>query len=247
MVSVGRQVFGAGAILLGVIGVASRDFALVWQPVPESLPARTLLAVITGLALLVGGALVCSRRRAALGALILTAVYGLGVLLLHAPRVIAHPEAVSPWGGLAEHLSLLCGAFIVFATFAPNEAESRRRLIRAGVVTYAFCLLMFGLVHFRYSAATAAMVPAWLPPGGIFWAYATGIGHIAAGLALLLGIWMRLATRLLVLMFLAFAVFVHAPLLLADPHTHLNWVMNAINLCLTGAAWVVMDSTISRD
>jgi uncharacterized membrane protein YphA (DoxX/SURF4 family) len=245
MANVGRQVFGAGAIVLGAIGVVSRDFALVWQPVPESLPARTVLAVVTGLALVVGGVLVCSRRRVALGGIVLSAVYGLGVLLLHAPRVLAHPEAISPWGGLAEHLALLCGAFIVFATFAPNEAESRRRLIRAGVVTFAVCLLVFGLVHFRYVAETAAMVPAWLPPGGIFWAYATGIGHIAAGVALLLGIWTRLATRLLVLMFLAFAVFVHAPLLWTDPHTHLNWVMNAINLCLTGAAWVVMDSTAS--
>jgi|SRR5580658_5715408 uncharacterized membrane protein YphA (DoxX/SURF4 family) len=247
MANVGRQVFGAGAILLGAIGVVSRDFALVWQPVPESLPARSLLAVITGLALVVGGVLACSRRRAALGGAILTAVYGLGVLLLHVPRVVAHPEAISPWGGLAEHLALVCGAFIVFATFASIPPEWRRRLLRAGVLTFAVCLLVFGLVHFRYSAETASMVPAWLPPGGIFWAYATGIGHIAAGVALLVGVWTRIATRLLVLMFLAFALFVHAPLLWVDPHTHLNWVMNAINLCLTGAAWVAMDSTAARD
>jgi hypothetical protein len=39
-----------------------------------------------------------------------------------------------------------------------------------------------------------------------------------------------------------FGVLVHAPLLLADPHSQLNWVMNGMNLSLTGAAWVVADS-----
>jgi hypothetical protein len=47
-------------------------------------------------------------------------------------------------------------------------------------------------------------------------------------------------------MFLVFAVLVHAPLLFADPTSHLNWVMNAMNLCLTGAAWVMADSLRGR-
>jgi hypothetical protein len=32
---------------------------------------------------------------------------------------------------------------------------------------------------------------------------------------------------------------VHLPSLIADPHSHLNWVINAINLALTGAAWAI--------
>jgi hypothetical protein len=31
---------------------------------------------------------------------------------------------------------------------------------------------------------------------------------------------------------------VHLPLLLANPTAHMSWVINAINLALTGAAWV---------
>ena len=41
-------------------------------------------------------------------------------------------------------------------------------------------------------------------------------------------------------MFASFSVLVHLPLLMADPHSHLNWVMNAINLALTGAAWAMV-------
>jgi hypothetical protein len=40
-------------------------------------------------------------------------------------------------------------------------------------------------------------------------------------------------------MFATFSVLVHLPLLIADPHSHLHWVMNAINLALTGAAWAI--------
>jgi uncharacterized membrane protein YphA (DoxX/SURF4 family) len=245
MMNVGRQVFGAAAIFLGVIGVVSGDFALVWQPVPPGLPARSVFAVATGLLLIIGGALACSRRRAALGGAILGVLYALCVVLLHVPDVFARPTSVNAYAGVAEQLSLVCGGVLVYAAYGRLEEMLRRRLIHAALIAYAVCLLMFGFVHFYYSSETAAYVPAWLPPGQLFWAYATGVGHIAAGVALILGLWTRVAMRLLVLMFVSFSVFVHLPLLLADAHSHLSWVMNAMNLCLTGAAWVVLDQTAS--
>src|SRR6267154_1591573 len=48
----GLRVYGAGAVALGVIGLAWGDFALVWQPVPASVPGRTVLAYLTAAALL---------------------------------------------------------------------------------------------------------------------------------------------------------------------------------------------------
>ena len=98
---------------------------------------------------------------------------------------------------------------------------------------------MFGLAHFLYLGFTASMVPAWLPGGQKFWAAFTGVAHLAAGIALLAGVKARLAAILLTVMFAVFGVLVHLPLLIAGPHNHLNWVMNAINLALTGAAWAM--------
>ena len=40
----GRFVYAAGAVMLGVVGLAFADFALQWQPVPKGVPARTVLA-----------------------------------------------------------------------------------------------------------------------------------------------------------------------------------------------------------
>jgi hypothetical protein len=90
---------------------------------------------------------------------------------------------------------------------------------------------------------TVPLVPKWLPPSQEFWAYATGIGHIAAGVAILTGVQARLAAILLTVMFASFTPLVHVPMLLADPSSHfMNWTENALNLALTGAAWVVADS-----
>lgn len=50
---------------------------------------------------------------------------------------------------------------------------------------------------------------------------------------------MRLAANLLTVMFASFSVLAHLPTLIANPHSHLNWVINAINLALTGAAWAI--------
>ena len=58
---------------------------------------------------------------------------------------------------------------------------------------------------------TVPLVPGWLPPTREFWAYATGIGHIAAGLAILTGVQARLAAILLTVMFACFTPLVHVP------------------------------------
>ena len=89
---------------------------------------------------------------------------------------------------------------------------------------------------------TVPLVPRWLPPSQVFWAYATGIGHIAAGVAILTGFQARLAAILLTAMFASFTPLVHLPMLLANPSAYVNWTENALNLALTGAAWVVADS-----
>ncbi len=89
---------------------------------------------------------------------------------------------------------------------------------------------------------TAPLVPQWLPPTQEFWAYATGVAHIAAGVAIVTSVQARLAAILLTAMFASFTPLVHVPMLLADPSSHWIWSENALNLALIGAAWVVGDS-----
>ena len=89
---------------------------------------------------------------------------------------------------------------------------------------------------------TAPLVPKWLPPSQEFWGYATGVGHIAAGVAILTGVQARLAAILLTAMYASFTPLVHIPMLLADQSKQFIWSENALNLVLVGVAWVVADS-----
>src|SRR5204863_7013086 len=116
-----------------------------------------------------------------------------------------------------------------------------RRLTRAGQLMFGVCALLFGGAHFLYTNLTAPLVPKWLPPSQEFWGYATGIAHIAAGLAILSGVQARLAAILLTVMFASFTPLVHLRMLLADPGNHGIWTENAANLAFTGVAWVVAE------
>ena len=99
--------------------------------------------------------------------------------------------------------------------------------------------LVFGAAHFKYAQFAASMVPAWLPPNQIFWAYATGVGHLAAGLALLSGIRAPLGATLLAVMMALFVLLVHVPRVIAAPGEHLEWIMLGVALSLSGSAWVI--------
>jgi uncharacterized membrane protein YphA (DoxX/SURF4 family) len=187
---------------------------------------------------------------AAVGSAALAALYAVVVIFMHGPQIFQHPGAFPAWDGAAEQLALLAGGLAAYAYLSGADSGLARpsglgllgppaRLARISVIMMGVCLLMFGLAHFLYLDFTASMVPAWLPGGQKLWAAVTGAGHLAAGIAFLTGVKARLAAIALTVMFAVFGALVHLPLLLADPHSHLGWVMNAINLALTGAAWAL--------
>ncbi len=124
----------------------------------------------------------------------------------------------------------------------PAGGAAAIQTTRVGRLAFGLCLVAFGAAHLLYTEETAAMVPAWLPPGQRAWALATGAGHLLAGLALLSGVRALLAARLVTAMFIGFGLFVWAPQLFQSPGDHMAWAGNAINFALIGAAWTVASS-----
>ena len=241
----GCRVYGLGVMALGIVCLAWGDFDL-GQPVPKDFPDRTVLAYAAASFMLVAGAAVEWRRTAAWGAAALTAYYALVVtVLMNGRLVLAHYAEFGAYSGAAEQLAVAASGLIVYATHAKLDAALATRLTRLGQLVFGVCALLFGGAHFFYMNLTAPMVPKWLPPTQEFWGYATGVGHIAAGVAILTGIQARLAAILLTVMFASFTPLVHAPMLLANPASYMNWTENALNLALTGAAWVVADSLVA--
>jgi uncharacterized membrane protein YphA (DoxX/SURF4 family) len=240
--AIGWRVYGLGVMALAMVCLALGDF-LPGQPVPKDFPVRTALAHAAGAFMLVAGAAVEWRRTAAWGAAALTAYYAFVVVILMDGRVVlAHYAEFVAYSSCAEQLAIAAGGLIVYAASANIEAALAARLTRLGQLAFGVCALFFGGAHFVYMNLTAPLVPRWLPPAQEFWAYATGVGFIAAGVAILTGVKARLAAILLTAMLASFTLLVHGPMLLADRSSQMIWAENAVNLAVMGAAWVVADS-----
>lgn len=238
----GWRVYGLGVIVLAMVCFAWGDFD-PGQPVPKDFPDRTVLAYVAAAFMLVAGLAVEWRRTAAWAAAALTAYYALiVVVLMNGPVVIAHYAEFGSYSGVAEQLGLAAAGLLIYAANARIDAPMATRLARLGQRVFGVCALLFGGAHFFYMNLTVPLVPHWLPPSQTFWAYATGVAHIAAGIAILLGVRARLAAILLTVMYASFTPLVHIPMLLTKPSSHWIWSENALNIALTGAAWVVADS-----
>ncbi|HEX3683994.1 MAG TPA: DoxX family protein [Bryobacteraceae bacterium] len=238
----GRRVYGLGVMAVAMACLAWGEFD-PGQPVPKDFPERTALAYAAGAFMLVAGAAVEWRRSVAWGAAALTAYYAvLVVILMNGRMLLTHYAEFFTYDSIAEQLAITAGGLIVYASTAKIDAALAARLARAGQLAFGACALVFGAAHFVYMNLTAPLVPKWLPPTQEFWAYATGAGHIAAGIAILTGVQARLAAILLTIMLASFALLVHAPTLVADSSSHTNWTEAAVNLAVMGAAWVVADS-----
>ncbi len=193
--------------------------------------------------MLVAGAAVLWRRTRAWGAAALSVYFALIVVVLMNGRVLlGHYADYGPYESIAIELAIASGALILYAANANIDAALASRLTRVGQVTFGVCALVFGGAHFVYMNLTAPLVPKWLPPSQEFWGYATGLAHMAAGVAIVTGVRARLAAILLTIMFASFTPLVHVPMLLADPANHWLWNENAVNIALVGAVWVVADS-----
>lgn len=229
--------YGSGAMALGIIGLVFGDFALQWQPVPKDLPGHHAVALLSGAVMLALGAGVVWSRTARPASAALGLAYLVWVAL-HGPEAVAAPATVASWLGLAETLSLATGG-LALSVMSAQRPDARLRL--AARLIYGLCPLVFGLSHFAYADFTAKMVPGWIPYP-LFWAYATGVGHLAAGLAILFGVAARPAATLLTAMMACFVVLLHIPRVMAAPGSHLEWTMTAVALSLTGAASALRQS-----
>lgn len=241
-VTFGGRVYGLGVMAFGIICLVWGDFVL-GQPVPKNFPGRTPLPYAAGAFMLFGGAALQWRRTVTWAAAALTAYYALiVVVLMNGPVMLHHYAEFVTYSGLAEQIAITAGGLILYAANARIDARVAASLTRLAQIAFGACALLFGGAHFVYMNLTAPLIPKWLPPTQEFWSYVTGLGFIAAGVAILTGVQARRAAILLTVMLASFALLVHAPMLVTNLFSRMNWTEAATNLVMIGVAWVVADS-----
>lgn len=233
-------------IALGLLGLASGDFALQWQPVPPGFAGREVLAYLVALLMISAGIGLLFRRTVAIAARVLFPYLVLW-LLLKVPAIVTTPLVEGTWLGFGEIAVLAAGGWILFARLS-GLAETATlgaflglRGVRAAQTLFALSLLPIGLSHIVYLHETAALVPGWLPfRSG--WAYLAGAGHVAAGLGVLFSIFPRLAGMLEATMLSVFTVLVWVPAIIVHPDMRLDWTALVISSAISAGAWVVAAS-----
>lgn len=107
-------------------------------------------------------------------------------------------------------------------------------LPRVGRFLYAVPIGVFGVLHFMNSEMMAGMVPI---PGGVFWVYVTGIALLAAAVSILIGKHAVLATRLLGVLLLSFAITIHLMALLGGDQAAMSQLLK--DTSMAGGAFIL--------
>jgi len=237
----GRIVFGASAVLFGVIALMWHD-AETWQNLQQiwRLPLGTIIGGGLMSAQIAGGVGMQFPRTARVASIVLGVVYSL-FSLSNIPQIIAASNPYERYGGsFFQFFSLLCGAIALYAATEANAARAlafgRRARIGLGV-----CAISFALGQMLLLRETAGLVPSWIPPNQMFWAILTTIAFALAAIAILINRQARLAMRLMTLMLALFGVLVWIPRLITHPKAHLNWSEFVLTALITGAVWMVAD------
>ncbi|MGH8220448.1 MAG: DoxX family membrane protein [Steroidobacteraceae bacterium] len=248
--SVGHAVFAATLIALGMLGLIQGDFAPIWHAVPKGVPAREVLVYLCAVVSLACGIGLVWKRTAAIAARVLLVYLVLKLLVFRVPDVFPAPAVLGSWYGFVETAVIVAAAWVLYAWFAADW--DRRWLgfaagdtgVRIARVLFGLALIFFGASHFIYVNLTTPLVPGWLP-AHLFWAYFFGCTYIAAGVAVLIGVYARLAAALVAVQMALFTVLVWVPKLAegqTSSVTGLSWSEFIVSWTLMAAAWVLADS-----
>ncbi|MGH3054011.1 MAG: DoxX family membrane protein [Gaiellaceae bacterium] len=244
--SVGHAVFALTLIGLGILGLVQHDFGVIWQPVPKSAPARELLVYLCPSIFLASGIGLLFRRTATLAARVLLTSLLLWLLVMRLPALFISPDVGTSWPS-GETAVMLAAAWVLYVWFATERDKQRfgfatgERGLRIAHVLYGLGLIPFGLAHFAYLKHTADDVPGWMP-WHVAWAIFFGWTFIAAGVAMLMGVYARLAAVLSAFQMGLFLVLVWVPIVVAGTKDAFQWTETIGSLALMAGAWVVADS-----
>lgn len=251
MLATGRVLFASAVTAFGVLCLVYVDFVNQLQPVGEfftsGTPGYRLFAVLTGAFLIAAGLALMAGFKTRPAAVALVLLFGLWIVLLQIPSAFAQPALLrSPWWIRTFETAVLAGAALMLAGLASRPVSGP--LVQAGRLVVGLSLPVFGILHFIYPASVAALVALspFAYPWPTFWAYLSGFGHFAAGVAIAAGVLPRVAATLAGTMYASWALTLHLPRLLDPPAGFSGYrpELTSLFVCMAfwGAAWIAAGS-----
>lgn len=197
-------------------------------------------AVISGLVLVAAGLAILANRKRRPAGITMVALLML-VLALYWPDVSAQPGRGFVWTNPAKTLALIGGAALLAGISTSGSAVNTvdRRAWWIGAGFFSLFLALGGVQHFVYADFVANLVPAWIPPGQIFWTWFTGIALLTGGVGLLIPPTARIAAMSVATMILLWVVLLHIPRALANPQDPGETSAIFEALALSGVGWLL--------
>jgi uncharacterized membrane protein YphA (DoxX/SURF4 family) len=251
----GMYVYGLSSATVGVMDFIWGDFDPAHQPIQAfggDIPGREILAYITAIWMIAGGAAILWRRTARASGAALAVIYFVFAIFwlprfFTAPHYLGFriPVFIGVSAGFGVELIACAGGALIYTSMATRSSLWSRMILITRWI-FGLCAINFGVNHLDAVADNLGYVPKWIPLGGAFWTILTGICFVLAGFAILSGMQDVLAARLLALMFFVFNLIALPPFIFADPKGHAAWGGNAINLAFVGASLIFADAIASR-
>jgi uncharacterized membrane protein len=247
IVSMGHAMFAVTMVALGILGLMNGKFTPIWYGPPKSFPAREVLAYLCAIISLITGFGLLFQRTALISARALLASFVLWMLLFRVYYIFIATTETGTWWTLGESAVMIASALVLSVWFAGDANENRLNFLtgenglRIARILYGLGMIPFGIAHFTYLKFTTPLVPSYLP-WHLFWAYFTGCAFIAAGIAMISGVFARLAATLSAWQMGFFTILVWIPIIFAGKANDFQKGEFIDSITLTAAAWVVAES-----
>ncbi len=243
--------FTIAAASVAALSLAYGDFAPSGQSLPGWIPWRETWVHLSALFLLASCIGLCFSRTALPSALTIGAYQAVWAVV-GVPPILSKPLSIGAWYGFCEALTALVGAWILYSILRGQSRGSKipiagERAVRVARILFGLTCVFYGWSHFVYADYTASMVPTWLP-SRLGFAYLTGLGHLAAGIGIIVGILPRLAATLEAIMMSLFGLLVWVPSFFIQPRPQWatppqnQWSELVVNLVLAASACIVATS-----
>ena len=181
---------------------------------PAWVPWQPLLAVLSGIAMIVAAiAMGLGRRNVAVA--LGTACLAFA-LLIHLPSALANPSDANGWVLFGKGLTLAGCAFTVAGSLGASfHAISPRIFITYGKCSLGAFMILSGVLHFMFRNFIVFLFPPWIPWHMFFTLFA-GVLLICGGIGMMIPVTSRLASLLSGIMILAWVPLIHIPLALKN-------------------------------